>query len=252
MSLRTGTQFVTLALREIQVLDPTATASGERLDDGIAAACDLLDSWQIDNLTIGATTITPYALVSGTQTYTIGSGGAFNQTYPANGIDLWSVVPDVTAQYPLEIPRGRPLTFVEWQQIRLKTNPGGLPSALYFDNAFTAGLGQISLYPVPNVNNIGVRLYQKYAPVVTLVAATTYNMRPGMTRAFTLGLALELADRYGKGAVVTPRLEARAARALAQLRVSNIQPRQSRIGREWSIGSGNDRRTFNVRTGGSA
>ena len=76
---KTGTQIVTSALREIQVLDPTATASGEHLADGLEAADDLLDYWRTNRLTFGGVTISQYSLSNGTQTYTIGSGGAFDQ-----------------------------------------------------------------------------------------------------------------------------------------------------------------------------
>lgn len=246
---RTGTQFVTLALREIQVLDPTATASGEQLDDGVAAATDLLDTWRIDHLTIGGTTINQYTLTSGTSSYTLGAGGVWNQTYPEE-ISKWSVIADVTASKPLEIPMGRPATDDEWQQIRVKANTGTRPRALYFDKAWTAGLGTVLIYPVPSIANIGIRLYDTQAAMTALVAATTYNLRPGAQRAFQLALALELADRYGRLATVTPRLEKRAASALGMLKRSNMAPpRESPIRPAFVIGQAVGRRTFNVYTG---
>jgi hypothetical protein len=249
MAARTGTQYVTFALREIRVLDPTAAASGERLNDGMGAACDLLDTWRTMKLTMRGTTISPYTLVSGKQTYTIGPNGDFNQVYPAS-IDNWSIVPDVTAAYPSEIPKGRPLTADEWQQIGVKTNPGQ-PYALYFDRSYVAGLGNVLVYPIPNAANIGVRLYEHNAVITALVAGTSYDLAPGFQRAFQLNLALELADRYGTGATVSPGLAARANAALSAFLKSNIVPKESQIRREFAIGQDVGRRTFQIYNGSS-
>ena len=51
-----GSEIATDSLRELQVLDPTATAGGEQLEDALRAAADLLDTWRIDRLTIGGGT----------------------------------------------------------------------------------------------------------------------------------------------------------------------------------------------------
>lgn len=245
---KTGTRIVTDALREIQVLDPTATAEGEQLEDGINAAGDLLDTWRVERLTIGGILINSFSLVNGTQSYTIGSGGVFNQTYPA-AIEGWSVIPDDDAADPVELPMGRPYTADAWQQIRIKTQKGSYPTVMYYDHAYAAGLGNCLFHPIPNNADVDVRLYTAVPAITALVAATSYDMRPGVSRALTLTLALELADRYGKAATVTTRLEQRAARAYGLLKRSNIIPRVSPLRPEFAIGSATGRRTFNVYQG---
>lgn len=244
---KTGTEYVTAALRELQVLDPTATAIGEQLEDGLQAATDLLDTWRTQRLTIGGLTIATYTLVNGQASYTIGEGGNFDQAYP-NSLEYWSVIPDSSAADPLELPMGRPLTFSAWQQIRQKSQTAPYPTSLRFDNEYTSGLGHILVHPIPDNSTVQIRLYAVVPTITVLEAGVNYDLRPGFRRALTLNLALELADRYGKGATVTPRLEKRAGDALASLKRSNIKPQESQMRAEFVIGQGSGRRTHNVYT----
>lgn len=250
---KTGTEIVTDALREIQVLDPTATASGERLADGLRAAGDLLDTWRTEKLTIGTIAINRYSLAANTQDYTIGSGGAFNQEYPES-IDVWSVIPDdtVSAANLLEIPMGRPVTSLVWQQLRMKGQTGPWPTTLFFDHGFTASLGTIKVHPIPTGSHVDIVLYQQVPVMTSLVAGTSYQMRPGFSNAFTLALAITLGrGRYGKGAVMSEQLKDDAKTAKALLMRSNIRPKSSPMRPEFIIGQTSGRRTFNIYTGGT-
>src|SRR5206468_2029310 len=63
-------------------------AAGEPLEaENAADALDvlngMLDSWAADRLFIFATTISPFALTSNVQSYTIGTGATFNTTRPS-------------------------------------------------------------------------------------------------------------------------------------------------------------------------
>jgi hypothetical protein len=81
--------------------------------------------------------------------------------------------------------------------------------------------------------------------------AGEYTLRPGFHAALRLGLADELADRYGKNGDRVERIAKKAAMAKGSLKRSNIRPMQSPIRRDFVIGQGVGRRTFNVYTGGS-
>lgn len=244
--IRTGTQIVTAALRELGVLDPIEAANAEQADDALTAGSELLDSWRTDRLTIGGLTIASYSLALNTQSYTIGDGGTFDQVWPEE-IVAWSVIPDDAAADPLELPMGRPLTFDQWQAIAIKSQTGPRPTSLYYDAAYSAGLGTCWFHPIPDNSAVDVKLYARIPVLTTLAAATQYDLRPGVARALILNLAIELADRYGK--TVTDRLERRAAEALGALRRSNIRPVQAGMRSEYAIGTAMGRRTFNVYNG---
>ena len=233
-------------MRTAKILDAVEAAQGEMAADAIEIATDLLDTWRTERLTIAGVTRSVYSLVSGTQSYTIGSGGTFNQQWPAS-IVSWSIIPDDDATDPIEIPKGRPYTWDEWQAIRIKTSDAQ-PSAMYYDRQYAAGLGNCLFHPIPNDSDNDVVIYSFVPAIISLVAATSYDLRPAFHRALRLNLAIELADEYGKA--VTNVLERRAALALGALKRANIIPVESPIRPEYIIGNAASRRSYNIYTGG--
>ena len=229
----TGRDFVTAALRELQVVSPSVTPSASQFADGLAAAADLLDNWRTKRLTVRGITIATYSLVADTQTYTIGDGGDFDQAYP-EAIVRWGVIPDDTATTPVEIPMGRPLTASEWAAVRQKTQTGTRPNKLYFDRSYTAGLGNVLVHPVPDNNLVDVRLYSSLPQITAFAAATAYDLPPGYALAIKLQLALLLATRYGAAATVGADLKTRAAEALADIERANIVVHESPLRAEWA------------------
>jgi hypothetical protein len=217
--------------------------AAELIADALVVGTDLLDTWRTERLTIGGQTRTVHSLTINVQTYPVGVGGAFNQTWPT-AIDAWSVIPNDAAANPVEMSQGRPLVWDEWQQIRVKSFTGAYPTRMYYDRAFSAGLGACLFYPIPDNAAVDVVLYQAVPAILSLVAATSYDLRPGAHRALKLNLALELTDRYGKEA--TDRLERRAARAKGDLKRANYIPRTAPIRPEWLIGG--RRRSSNIYT----
>src|SRR3990167_7047001 len=154
----TGTQIARSALREIGVLDPIEAGDAEQLTDALDVATDLIDTWRTMRLTVRGITRTVYSLAANTQTYTIGTGGAFAQDYPTK-IVRWGVIPDDDAADPVEHPMGRPLNFEEWSRVRVKSTTGAYPTQMYDDLRWASGLGTLSFYPIPDNGDVDVALY---------------------------------------------------------------------------------------------
>jgi hypothetical protein len=229
----TGANICRQALREIGKLDPTETGEAELLDDTIEVATNFIDLWRRKHLTISGITRTVYSLVSGTQSYTIGSGGTFNQAWPT-AIERWSVIPDDDATDPVEQPRGRPYTWAEWQAIRVKTQDGPYPSVMYWDRRYASGLGNLLFHPIPDNNDVDVVLYDAVPDITSLVLDTTYDLPPGLTQALILTLAVRLGHRHGK--TVSADLKTEAREALGAVKAANHIPRETPIRPEFSIG----------------
>ena len=243
----TGEAIARFALREIGVLDPTEAGSAELLDDAIAVGTDLLDEWRNDRLTISGVTRNVYSLTSGTQSYTIGSGGTFDQDWPQS-IEYWSRIPDDDATDPIEQPMGRPLTFDQWQQVRVKTLDAAYPNKMYYDRRYSAGLGNCLFHPIPDNNDVDVVLYAFVPSITTLVSATTYDLRPGLAMAIKTNLAVELLEGRFKRAGDWSGLYRRAARSLASVKRNNRIPKEAAIHPNFVIGSRG--RGINIYTGG--
>ena len=210
----------------------------------------MIDAWRTEHLLIPAVTRSVYSLTNGAQTYTIGSGGTFAQDYPAE-ILAWRVIPDDDATDPLELPMGRPYTNVEWQAVRQKTQDGAYPTKMWFNHAYAANLGSCLFHPIPDNADVDVVLYSLIPELVSLVAATSYNLRPGYAEAIKTNLALRLCPRHGRRASVDfPELVVTAREAKAKLKRGNIRVEQASIRREFVIGQGQNRRNWNIYTGG--
>lgn len=245
MPTYTGTEIVRHALREAGILDPTENGATEYITDGVVVATDLVDEWRTQKLTISGVTRSVYSLTSGTQSYTIGSGGTFDQDWPTK-IEYWSRIPDDDATDPVEQPMGRPYTYEQWQQVRVKTTDAAYPDKLYYDSQWSAGLGNCLFHPIPDNNDVDVVLYSYIAGITSIVAATSYNLRPAYAMAFKTNLAVELCDRYGRE--VPNSLLARARRSLSSLKRHAKILSYAPIRAEFIIGGRN--RAFNIRSGG--
>lgn len=237
-------------MREIGVLDPIEAGTAELWNDAIAVGTDMIDAWRTEHLLIPAVTRTVFGVTSGTQTYSYGSGGTVAVDYPAE-ILSWSVIPDDDATDPLEISMGRPLTAGEWQAIRVKTQDGR-PRHLWPDNRFSSHLGLIYLHPIPDDSDIDIVLYSLIPELTSLVAATTYDLRPGYAEAIKTNLAVRLGPRHGRRVSQEfPDLVATARESKAKLKRANVRLEQTAVRREFLIGQGQGRRTFNIYQGSS-
>lgn len=216
-----ATDLITRSLRLLGVLDAVDTPEAEDLAIGKVALDDFVDGLGIERAAVFTVARTVQALTAATATYTIGTGGVFNQVRPT-WIDRVSVRPDRTASPVLELPLGRPLTLEEWQAIPVKTNTGPYPTALYYDHAWTAGLGLISVYPVPTVSVCDLVLYTPTPAAAFADLTTVYTLPPGWARMYRYNLAVEMADDFG----VKPstRVERIAAQSLAAVKRANWRP----------------------------
>lgn len=239
----TGAAIVKSALRRVGIIDPSEAPSPEVEANALSIATALLDSWRTERLTISGELRSVYSLAANTQSYTIGSGGTFNQEYP-NAISAWSVIPDDDAAHPVELPQGRPLTSRQWQAIGVKTLTGAYPRKMWFDRSYAAGLGNCLFWPIPTDGDVDVVLYQSVPAIVSLVSGTTYTFRPGGERALKLALAIEYAEEWGRP--IPDGLEQRAKEAKGLYKRANIVPKETSVRRDFIIGAG--RRTLNIYT----
>ena len=216
--------FTTRALRMLNVVAAGETPVAADISIGYTALNDLIDAWATDHATIYEVVRSEYDLVSGTSSYTIGSGATFNQVRPL-WIQAASIIPDDTAADPQEVPLGPVLTLAEYQRIPVKTTDASSPVAIYYDYDYTSdGYGRIYVYPVPNVSTCRVVLYTP-TPVTQFTDQTTSRtFPPGYAEALELNLALKLTLHFA--APVPDRLERMAIQALGRIKRANFRPRE--------------------------
>lgn len=211
--------LITDALSEIGAVGEGDQISPFSQSLGLSRLNAMVDRWATNRLTIYHTVITDKALTSGTQSYTIGTGGTINVARPSwipyAGLVLTATTPNVES--PLHIASEQ-----DWSNQGIKTLGNSYPSMLYYDHDFASGLGLISLWPKPTVS-MSLRLYLPTALAQFAdLSATNYSFPPGYYEALMYNLALRLWTPFNQTVPVPQDLRANAASSLGDIKRVNI------------------------------
>jgi hypothetical protein len=191
------------------------TASTPALSDGLTALNLMLDAWNADRLFIYAIAANTYSLTAGQQTYTMGSGGNFNTTRPAAGVESANIVLSnngQTLRVPMEL-----IDQDRWADIRLQGVGSGIPQLLYVDGAYP--LANLSFWPYPNAT-CSVELYTWQALTQFTAVTDTVSLPPGYAEALKYNLAVRLGPEFGVPEI-PPSLVALAAESKAAIQSLN-------------------------------
>lgn len=183
----TALDIIKSSLRLIRVLAAGETPSADEAQGALSILNWMLDEWSNEGLMCFRQVDTTHSTVSGTASYTIGTGATWDTTRPIR-IDR-AFVRDGTIDYPLEMMPG-----AEYQQIREKTY-SSLPRCLYYLPSVTTG--SVNLWPVPDaVYTIGISRRMPFTQFLSVSADV--ELPPGYAQALRYALAVELAPEYGK------------------------------------------------------
>lgn len=231
MGLRayTAQDFITKALRLLNVIDIISTPAPEQLMAGYDILNEMIDDWRTQSALV--LIIAPYRhqLLAHKQSYLIGPGGDWDQARPSE-ITRWSAILDRTANPIIRIPHARAMTLPEWQLVAMQTVEGSIPQALYYDRGFNAfGQGTVYVYPVPDNSICDIELWLPM-PMVGFAGLTNqYVFPPGYTRAIRYSLAVELANDF-PGAL-TEGVAKVASTSIANIKRNNFRPRYAEFDR---------------------
>ena len=185
----TGLEWVRAALVTLGTLDPIETPNDQEAADALDIGNDWIDALALDGFTLYYLLRTVVNLVASQASYTIGVGGDINIARPVV-IEHAGLVLNTGTTPVAEIPLAV-LTDPQWEGIVQKTYSSTYPTGLHYDYNWTAGLAQISLYPIPNQALSQLVLYTPSALTeMTLTGNVTFP--PGYRRLLKLGLAREL------------------------------------------------------------
>lgn len=192
----TAGTLISDVLRKLVVLGSGASPSASQSQDALRELNRMIDSWKLNPLTMVSRLRTTKVLASSTASYTIGSGGSINIVRP-DKIEQVAVITDNTAATPNEreievFPDYR------WAEISQKSLAGGMLHGIFYDRAFSAGLGTVYVYPVPNVSTLTLVLYTSLATTAFADLTMAYTLAPGYEEAFFYNLCVRIAPEYGK------------------------------------------------------
>lgn len=188
----TGNQLIASSLRLAKVLASGDTPTASQVQDALLIANQMIEQWTTEELMIFTITMNEYALIAGQQTYTLGTGGNFNNPRPSR-IQNISIVSLNNPAQPLELPMEM-LTDEGWEAIPVKNIQGSLPLKVYDDGAFP--LRNISYYTIPSIA-ANTRIYSWTSLTQFPDLVTDITFPPGYAKALRYCLAVDLAPEFG-------------------------------------------------------
>jgi len=206
--MTTALDLITRSLKDLSVLDSIETPSADQAADGLVFLNDLISAWSNEGCMVY--TQTPNVLtLTGSQAYTVGSGGTFNTPRPIVPIYAYYALSGV--DYPVEIITGE-----QYSRITYKAS-GGIPTCIAFNT--DVPLSTMYIYPVPST---GTLVVVSQSPMTGLATLTTVLAFPnGYERAFRLSLDVEMMPTYG---AFNQQLVAMAEDAKAAIKRINYRP----------------------------
>ena len=223
------------ALRELGVIAADDTPTASDVMSALRALNRLLDQWAAERLMIYTVSRTTFALSSGDQSYTVGSGGNFNVARPVR-IDHFTIYDDTEAtpdEQSLE-----ELTDDAYALIRQKTATGPEPIYYYYNPTFPTGT--LFLWPSPTSDDLTGALYapQQVSEFAETPAGldTAISLPPGYRRMLVKNLAMELAPSFERSP--TPELREQAADSKSIVKLANVRMMDMSVDPGWLSGGG--------------
>ena len=143
-------------------------------------------------------------------------------------IENVGLILDTGASTPVEVERAL-FTDDEYAQISQKTLQSSLIQGVWYDYDWAAGLGNLHVWPVPNVATTQLVLYLPTPLTEFADLSTAYTFPPGYERAIRSNLAVELAPFYG--IPVSPDLRQQASSSMLRIKRANVRIREVPIDR---------------------
>jgi hypothetical protein len=199
----TAQELIDSVLRLIGITASGETPTSDERNGALEAANGIIDSWNNEPNAITKTIKGSFSL-TGTSTYTIGSGGSWNTTRPL--LITGATATSNGVSQPVEIVDGK-----GWSQILERSITALFPKVLYCDYAYPTA----NAYVAPlSTGLIEVTMVQ---PMFTEFAslATTVTLPPAYRRLLRFALAVELAPEFGRP--IDPSIVASAAEMKASI-----------------------------------
>ena len=216
----TAVQIITGALQLLGVYDPTEGLTGSDSELGLAVGNDMLDSWSNESLSCYAILEQSANLVPGVQSYTIGTGGAFNMTRPLRiiGSPGSCYVQDANGNnYGLAL-----VTRAQWNMIGNRsplTITSNFPDTLFYDPQFPLGI--LNFYPTPSSSYTA--FWDSYLQLTDFAALNSaISLPPGYNMALKTNLAIMLKPYFADGQI-DPDLIQLAAYSKANIKRTNYR-----------------------------
>jgi hypothetical protein len=152
-----------------------------------------------------------WAIVSGTQNYTVGSGGDVNIAWPVylEYVNYQDTAPTDTTEYQLS-----PLTEQAWSRVPIKTLESPQPTAYYYNPTYP--LGTLSFWPVTTSSTLQGVIGAPTAVAAFASLSTAVALPPGYRRMLIKNLAMDMASAFEREPSPGLVMDARESKAVVK------------------------------------
>ena len=195
--MATVADIIKAALQDLNAYQAGETPSSEDLALGLDRLNGLLNQWAGERLLIYQITRTTFTIVSGTASYTVGSGATVNIPRPLFIQHVY--FQDTSFDPDLEMTLS-PLTDDAYALIPQKALTNTYPTCWYYNPTFTSAspYGTLTFWPVPTSSTIEGVIYAATQLSEYSATSDTFSLPPGYSRMVRTNLALELAAPFEK------------------------------------------------------
>jgi hypothetical protein len=208
--MTTAAEIITLALKDIQVLDENETPSAALMSDALTTLNQMMAMWQTDDMYVYAQTTTGISS-SGALSYTVGIGGNFNISAPPSLDYVFYSKSGV--DYLVE-----PLSSLEDYQSIAYKNLTGYPDYYYYNNTYP--LSSLYLYPKAATGGTINIVYSVQFPSYAL-SADDLTLPAEYALAIRFSLAELLSTMMGK--VLRPDITSKAIGYRKMIKRNNLR-----------------------------
>ena len=184
--MTTALTIITRALVDLQAIEAGVAPSAQEASDGLDYLNDLIQSLDNEGLIIYAET-TDALTVTGSASYTYGTGGTINAARP---------ITINSAYFTLSGYDYTPVNILNRQQYEAladKNATGSIPTSIYVN--YTYPLATVYVYPVPSTGTLNLSSQKPLTEQALLT--TVLSMPKGYERMLRLNLAVEMMSQYG-------------------------------------------------------
>jgi hypothetical protein len=186
--MSTPRDLIKSSLRLIGVVASGETPTADQSNDALDVLNTMIKSLSIDGLMVHKVVREQFALTSGQQSRTMGTGGDFDTTRPSEVVKV--TVKNGTVELPVEM-----ITVEQWASIPIKTTQSSYPDVVYVEGTYP--LETFNFYPIP-LTGAYAEIHSRKPISGTLALSDTLSMPEGYEDFLKYELAKRLAPEYGR------------------------------------------------------